>query len=826
MNLEQNPMDSALDNAVHQIHEETIDEAVIEAAAARVWANLAAQLPSQSHSPLHNCDDFQALIPDFKAGKLPESRALLVKDHLHECVACRRVYEGRVVAMPAQRVARKSNPTMRWAIAAAVVATAGLSVWVVYQQNGGGPGRAIVQAVNGTLYEILPTGITVLAAGQELPDGVEVRTAKDSGAMVQLKDGSVVEMRERSEFSATQAASDLTIRLGRGSIIVQAAKRKTGHLYVATADCRVAVTGTVFSVTNGVKGSRVSVVQGEVHVTQDNSNEKILHPGDQAVTSPSLEPVSVKDDIAWSRNREKLVQQLENLRAGLAEIQMPQLRYSSKLLGRLPANTAVFVSIPNLGEYMAQTQVVFQKKMDESPELRAWWSGHGIDIAPVLEKLRAASDYLGGEIVVAGFEAADGHPQAPVFVAETKREGFADFTKQLHVPLRVETRNGVAVFGPMQASVAEMASLLEKPAGGFAGTPFYSRIEESYRNGAGILVAADLGAMGAGHAISGVRYFIAEEKQIGGQMEARASIGFDGPRTGIASWLAAPASMGALDYVSPDATIVTGFVVKNPAVILDELSTVKGLMQVDATKALADAQQQTGVDLRNDLAVALGGEFSLSLDGPAIPVPAWKLVIEAYDPMKVHNTIRKMVDVYNTQTVKAGNQPVKVGEEVFEGRTYYSLVGSGGPLTEVHYTFADGYLIAGPTRALVARALQVKSAGTSITRSSAFVALVPRDRYANFSAVIYQNLGTTLAPIAGLLNGMIPQGQAGQQNPIAALGNMKSTLIAAYGEPDRISFATSGNLMGINPSALLTGGLAGAIPFQMNGTPHREPAFK
>jgi len=78
MNLEQNPMESALDNAVHQIHEDTIDDAVIEAAAARVWANLASQMPAQTHVPLHHCEDFQALIPEFKAGKLPDSRALLV----------------------------------------------------------------------------------------------------------------------------------------------------------------------------------------------------------------------------------------------------------------------------------------------------------------------------------------------------------------------------------------------------------------------------------------------------------------------------------------------------------------------------------------------------------------------------------------------------------------------------------------------------------------------------------------------------------------------------------------------------------------------------
>jgi hypothetical protein len=180
-----------------EIRDDAVADAVIEAAAARVWANLAAQC----HAPLHTCADFQALIPEFKAGHLPEARALLVKDHLHACVACRRVYEGRVVSMPAPAAPRRVNYAARWAVAATVIVAAGLSVWFAVDQYGNHTGRAIVQAVNGTLYEILPTGIQVLAAGQDLPDGVEIRTAKDSDAMLQLKDGSIVELRERSELS-------------------------------------------------------------------------------------------------------------------------------------------------------------------------------------------------------------------------------------------------------------------------------------------------------------------------------------------------------------------------------------------------------------------------------------------------------------------------------------------------------------------------------------------------------------------------------------------------------------------------------------------------
>jgi len=802
MSLEFNSMDPALERAMSEIRDESVDPVVIEAAAARVWQKLAG-----SAAPLiRGCADFQSLIPDYRAGVLPEARAMLLKDHLHECVACRRVYEGKVVTMPGARTPSRVSHNFRWAAAAVVVATAGLSIWIAIDQFGGRTGRAYVKTIDGTLYEVSASGIRPLLLNQDLPDGVEIRTAKDSHATLQLRDGSVVELRERSDFSTSQTARDLTVHLDRGSIIVQAARRSSGHLFVATADCRVAVTGTVFSVSAGAKGSRVSVIQGEVRFSQDNQ-EKLLHPGDQAVTGASLEKVSIRDDISWSRNPE-LLKQLEALRSSLQQVHLPGPRYSSKLLDRLPASTVFYIAIPNLASYLGDVQSAVGKNLEQSPALRAWWAGRNAGVEPLLEKLRAGSEYLGDEIVIAGFSMPRHEMPAMVLFAEVKREGFPEFLKREKLPVVMEQRNGLAAFGPDRETVEAFAPALDSASNGFAGTPFHARIAAAYRDGAGLLACADLSHLSgqqAAPSMAGMRFLVAEQKEVNQQMEARATLTFDGPRTGIAAWLAEPAPMGSLDYVSPDATLVAAFVVRNPSAIVDEVSAVAGRN---------GSASPAGFDPRQDLAPGLGGEFALSLDGPAFPVPSWKLVTEVYDPARVESGLEKLARAYGWRTA----------QETVDGRTYYTLAAQNpNPLTEAHYTFADGYLIGGPTRDVVAKALQVKRAGVSITRSSRFVEMAPRDHYANFSALVYNNLGTTLAPIVGLLGAFAPQQRPGQPNPLNGLANVKPWMIAAYGEPDRITVASNGDVMGMSLTNFLSGnvlGMAGnVLPFgQFHGT--------
>lgn len=778
MNPEETRRDPALERVVAEIRDEQIPDEVVDAAAARVWARLSATQPAEH---IRSCADFQSLIPEFRARRLPQARALLLQDHLHECVACRRVFEGRVVVMPEPPVARRETHTARWAIAAGVILAGGLVVWFSVIQSGPHTGRAMVQAVNGTLYEVLPAGLRVMNTGADLPDGVEFRTARDSSATLALRDGSTVEMRERSGFSTSESGNEITVHLDRGSIIVQAAKRRSGHFYVATADCRVAVTGTIFSVSSGVKGSRVSVLQGEVRVNHDN-REQVLRPGDQTSTGDMLDPVSLKEDFGWSRNGE-LLKQLAKLRSSLAQLPMPKLRYSSRLLGLLPASTAFFASIPNLAGYLSQAQEVFRRQAEDSPELRDWLAGPGAAVEPVLEKLRTANEYLGEEIVVFGTP----QTHAPVFLAEVKRDGLPEFLKQQGLPLASATRPGIVLLSPSREA---LATALDST---FPRTEFYQQISAAYREGAGVLLCADLAQLQPHRVASGPRYLIAGQKQEGGHTETHAALTFDGPRTGIAAWLAPPSPMGALDYISSQATFVAAFAVKDPAAILGEVSSRFPVPELQA----------------NTAAASLGGEFALAMDGPVFPVPSWKLVAEVYDPAQFESAVQQSVDQYNRDAVAHGGKPLRSKQETIDGRTEYLIAAADpNPLTEAHYTFSSGYLIAAPSRALLAQALQAKASGNTVAHAAGFTALVPHDRYENFSAVVYQNLGSTLAPLAGVLGAFQPpNGRA--QPALPRLDNLKPFLIAAYGEPNRITIASNGDVPGMSLNSFLTGSVFG-----------------
>jgi uncharacterized protein (TIGR03435 family) len=165
---------------------------------------------------------------------------------------------------------------------------------------------AVVEPGENSIYLVSDGRTRPLPANEQVMFGDIVRSNGGIGGMLRLADGSRVEMRSQSELTLERADDGVRIRLGKGGIIVNAAKQRDGHLYVLTKDVTVSVVGTVFLVNADREGSRVAVIEGEVRV-QQGTTQKNLRPGEQATSSASMQPQPVAEELAWSRNAGALV---------------------------------------------------------------------------------------------------------------------------------------------------------------------------------------------------------------------------------------------------------------------------------------------------------------------------------------------------------------------------------------------------------------------------------------------------------------------------------------------------------------------------------------
>jgi hypothetical protein len=854
MKLFRSKQDAKLDQAISELRGEQPDAKTLSASAERVWQRLQTGVGEEAATsalqPIRGCADIRSLLSAFHQQELPPARALIVEDHLRECVSCRSFASGRGVdgAMSVKWRMEPASRGFQWSFvrlsfAAATVALVVALVWTGRNWYFAGPpgNRARIDSIEGQAYGINAAGERALKVGDEIGEGEFVRTGANSHARVRLFEGSEVEMNQRAEFAVSASRRDTTIHLDQGSIIVQAAKRRTGHLYVSAPDCTVAVTGTVFSVNSGTKGSRVSVIEGEVHVKHAGL-ESVLHSGDQVATTQSVGLVPVREEIAWSSDLDHelaLLAEFSKLRTKLEAIQTPGPRYESKILPLLPADTVLYIGIPNLGDALQQANQIFQQQLSQSKVLQDWWNKSGNSNQhptpqELIDQIQVMSRYLGDEVVITARGGSASNEHGPILLAEVRQYGLKDYLQNhladtlrspqgradLHVvdpqslsSLAAEhgmimlVRQNMLVVGGDAASVREMSAQLDAGATLFAETDFGQRITNVYSRGAETLVAANLGQIiNSSHAQHGdsralqnsgfndIKYLIASRGESSSQGDNRITLEFNGQRRGIASWLAAPAPMGSLDYVSSNAGAAVSFVAKQPALMLDDIFSTIGASDPNFSKSLAQTNSELGLNLRDDLARALGGELTLALDGPVLPTPSWKAVVEVNDPGALQVAIDKLVQASNREAQKSNQPGLTLNQAQVGGRTFYAIQSQGAGLsTECDYTFTDGYMIVAPSRGLLLAALQTHANGTSLARSASFHALLPSDNQANFSAMIYQNLSPILKPLASQL----PSGQLALLQQLAA--DSKPSVFCAYGESDRIEVASSAKLFDLNP---------------------------
>lgn len=886
--------ETILDEVTNDIRNEQVSSSVVNAAADRVWARVSAEnakpasdlkIEPVAVERIESCTDFQSLIPAYLNGSLSEARSLLLVDHTHECIPCRRAMkEARSKgAAPARAntTARRYSiqpVVLRWGIAAALVIGFGLLALPFIQRYGpfGGPLEATVEAAEGKVYQIADIQSTPVQNGDKLQKGERLRTAKDARALVRLGDGSLIEMKDRSELWVNRNTQGTTIHLNRGSIVVEAAKQRDERLFVDTGDSLVSVTGTVFSVNSGTKGSRVSVIEGEVHF-EHKGNERVLRPGDQATTSSSIEPIAIKEEVAWSRNASNytaMLAGLADLRKDLSKVQQPGVRTSTHLLDLMPEDTVIYAALPNLTATIAESHRIMQERLSQNAALRQWWEqnrdrGRGPGVEEVISTINEFGEYLGDEIAVSVSMDLNGEPTSPLVLAELKNSsGFREVIEQqiakhggnrsrkpnvsfVDDPLTavaatpesskkidevyIWIQNNLFAASPKLKQLQDLARLVQSGAtSGFTASPFHNRIAQVYQEGAGLVVAANLQKVidrakveitkGKDAAqkesalqqlgILNLKYFALDQKDSQGKTQTRAVLSFNEAQRGVPSWLAAPEPMGSLEYISPDANVVAGFVVRNPTALVDDLLGVVETVAPDLRNNLNRLQAERGLDIRKDFAAPLGGEFAFAIDGPILPTPSWKMVFEVNDPEHLRQTLERVVAEINKEAAKFGKAGLIWERADISGRTYYTLRSADFGV-EVSFAYVNGYMIVGPSRALIERSVRSQEAGYTLLRSARFIAGLPADGSANFSALFYHNLAPLVQPFAERIASSANNLPQEQQQAIKAMAaDMPPTLAYAYARGDSITFAanTEGGPFGLSPATLL--GMPHALEIQ------------
>jgi hypothetical protein len=856
---EQNP-GKILDRAIQEIRNAAIPPSEIEQASANVRHRLQEEMnkvipyPVVDGDRIESCDDFRALIPAYLTASLTPSRKLLFEDHIRECVGCRKALETtrRGSSHLESRPVRRSRPRhLKWIAPVAAALAIALALQTITVRDWIWPidVHAMVQMVDGGLFSFAGQTTRPVKVGERIERNQPVRTGSMSGAMLELADGTRIEMAARSELSLTRARDGVKVQLARGNVIVTAAKQH-GHLYVQTSDCTVSVVGTMFSVSAGVKGSRVAVIEGEVAVTEESGEEETLQPGEQTYTDPAMGSIPIDEQIAWSRNAEAMLKELQNFGANFAaRTERESMRYTSNLISLVPADTLVLASLPNASQSFKDAYQLFRQRVTENGTLSVWWQSTerpapAIGADEMINRISEVGAYLGTEVLLAFPK--DGTGQLPLFLAEAARPeplvsaldgtlnrlaeaGSSGFRLAHNASeLASMSGSGIVLYVDDGLLIASDAAKVQRTVAirkgtitnTFSSTPLYARVQQAYSEGVGWLLAVDLqqtlapttqDAQKLG--LENAQQLVLEQKTGAGSAASQVTLNFSQERTGFTAWLGSPAPMGALDFVSADAYAFSSWVTKSPELIFDDLLTFSAPGGPDAVRAFQEAHN---IDLRRDLIQPLGNEALVALDGPLLPRPSWKVVLEVHDSARLENTIQWAVTEINREA-EARQMPMwTLTSETVDGKTFQALTSSASVM-EIHFTSWMGYMIFSSSRALLMDSIQIHDSGTSIRHSASFRAELPPDGRDTASAIMYQNFASVAQSVPSVATDISKDVKESLQTAVLFQQSLPK-VVFVYGEPNRILGAAKGSY-GLRIASMF--GLQGVLEASGMGDWHR-----
>lgn len=546
------------------------------------------------------------------------------------------------------------------------------------------------------------------------------------------------------------------------------------------------------------------------------------NPQEQAASHPTISPYG-------AQHAQQLMESLARLQNKLEQgVQLPEARTQSKLLPLLSPTTMACLSLPNLGDSIGQASEIFHQQLQQDPMLKEWWQTNagmaGLIVDDALAKLQQFSGYLGDELMIS--VSGNGTDTSPLILAEVRKPGLQAFLQQivkqyagqgnapvvfytpaqllattkqpLHKPLMVLVRPDYMVAAADLKTLKGINTQLSHGGAGFTATPFGQRLVQAYQGSVGVLLGVNLQPVlsqipksGTGQSaldqsgFSDVKFLVIEGKYSGGILTSNTELDFAGPRHGIASWLAAPAALGGLDFVSPNAGLAAGAVLKNPADIFDEIKTLSA-NNSEAIQGIEQAEKELKINLRQDLFSKLTGQIVAAIDGPSTSQkPAWKVILQASDPAGLQQILKQAVAGVNTRSHTGKNIDLRQHSE--DGLTLNFLqFNKEEKSDEIAYAVVDGYLVLAANEALLKEATAIHRSGNSIAKSDALHALLPKNPGGQMSAMLYEDFSRAYQSIVQ----QQPAELAQIIQPLLAHG--QPAVISVYAEDQTIHVAAKG----------------------------------
>ena len=777
---------------------------------------------------VHQLTDYETLIPDYLGGRLNDAQRMLFEDEVRTSIPLRRALaaarggQGADAGSPTALTTGSPRPKPRsrrggrqwvYALAAAIAVAIGAAL-VLPILNETDPVRlARAETVDGLALHKVGDRWLPLGQGEWIHDGQRLATKPKGTAVLVFEDGSKAEVAPRSQLRVTRERDGNRIRVDHGNVIVQVAPQRDGTFDVATDDLLVAVTGTTLGVGHGTKGSRVSVIEGEVEVRHGGKTTS-LQAGDQYGTRKTT-ATALKKTIAWSRDAERYAELLDAYAAFHRDIGQALTagpRHSTRLLDLVPAQTSVYVAVPNAPATIADAYaavVAFHDRLPagEFPALESF-----AEVGQVVGALGEVGDHLGPETVFA-LHWDDADSVILLLLAEARKglreviEGqLLDLERVVGKPhvgieivddpqeaqegrLSIWINDGLFAASASPAALVQLQLAMDDGSNPFRESDLYARLVEVYERGAEYVAGADMAKLELDRFqdplfdLRGARTAIAEHRLDDEVGAATLEVRFDEDNPDRLALLDQPGPMGALRFFSPDATLVSAVVLPDSEKLTAALDT-----WLDDLRP-AQAEQQAISEIVDGLVGMLGGEIAIALDGPILPMPSWKVVVEVYDPVGLQESLESWLAL-----VRALSGDDEFGVVAVEGtaphESVYRLTASG---FNMHYAYIDGYLVLAGNRAVLDRARVTYESGVTLLDAARFQELLPIDSYLDFSAVTYARLDDSLVlPLLGLAT----LGSDGDRGQI--LGQLQGILDGAamfgvYNEPDRIRLVANGS---------------------------------